>query len=151
MDQVEKFESRRRRAYTGMLVCLLALLGLIFAEVIFPGWGCRILGCNIGFLGGNPFVILTVLAALAISIYMASVETGIDRAGLREIIDDERKLLYKLKAWRSAYFSSIAGLFVFVILSGSSQAVDMPFLLGAVMVSGGVGLFSTLLYQEGKN
>ena len=72
----------------------------------------------------------------------------IDRESLREVLDDERHTLAKLKAWRNAYFGAVAGLFVFVVLSGSSPAVDMPFLLGAVMVSGAVALYGTLVHLE---
>ena len=148
MGRAEIMDGRRQRSQPAMLVVLIAFLGLIFAEVAWPAWGCGLLGFPGAIMGGNPFLAGAVFLGLVVAGLLAWTEMGIDRESLREIVDDERHTLNKLKAWRNAYFGAVAGLFVFVVLSGSSPAVDMPFLLGAVMVSGAVALFATLVVLE---
>jgi hypothetical protein len=148
VNRVEHFELRRRKAYFCMLIALIAILAMIFAEVFSPGWACRITRCPSFILGGNPFLAAALIAGVVISVILAVIEAGIDREKLRGVIDDERRVLIKLKGWRNAYFSAVAGLFLFVVLSDSSPAVTMPFLLGAVMVSGAIGLFATMLLMD---
>ena len=147
MQGAEILDARRHRYQAAMLAVLVVFLGLIFAEVAWPAWGCGLLGFPGGIMGGNPFLAGAVAGGLVLAVLLASVELRIDRESLREVLDDEWHTLNKLKAWRNAYFGSVAGLFVFVLLSGS-DAVDEPFLLGAVMVSGAVALYATLVVLE---
>ncbi|MDH4139530.1 MAG: hypothetical protein OEV43_03060 [Coriobacteriia bacterium] len=141
-------EARRHRAYVWMLLVLVGFLLLIFAEVFSPGWACGFLGCPAFLMGGNPFLLVALVGGCLLALLLAHTELRIDREGLRDTLDDERRTLIKLKAWRNAYFGSVVGLFVFAILSGSHATVDMPFLLGAVMVSGAVALFATLVVLD---
>jgi hypothetical protein len=148
MQRAEILDARRHRYQGAMLAVLVVFLGLIFAEVIWPAWGCGLLGFPGSIMGGNPFLAAAVAGGLVMAVLLATVEVRIDRESLRQVVDDERHTLNKLKAWRNAYFGAVAGLFVFVILSSMSKAVDMPFLLGGVMVSGAVALYGTLVVLE---
>lgn len=148
MNRAEILDARRHRYQVAMLAVLIAFLCLIFVEVAWPAWGCGLLGFPDLIMGGNPFLAAAVAGALVLAVLLGSVELRIDRESLREVLDDEWHTLNKLKAWRNAYFGAVAGLFVFVMLSGTSDAVDMPFLLGAVMVSGAVALYGTLVILE---
>jgi hypothetical protein len=145
MPGAEALETRRYRAYVGMSLVLVVFLALVFAEVFRPGWACDLTGCPTFIMGGNPFLAIALAAAVILAAILGFTEARIDREGLRGTLDDERRVLIKLKAWRNAYFGAVTGLFVFVILSGSSDAIDKPFLLGAVMVSGALALFGTLV------
>lgn len=131
-----------------MALDLVVFLVLIFIEVAWPGWACGWGGCPRIAMGGNPFLVASVLVAVAVAIHLAITESRIDRRGLREVVDDERRTLIKLKGWRNAYFGAIVGLFLFSVLSDTSSAVDTPFLLGAVMVSGALALFWTLVILD---
>lgn len=148
MWTAEQLESRRTHYYVVMQIVLVAFLVLIFAEVIRPGWACGMFGFPGAIMGGNPFLAAVTAAALVVAVLLGIVESRIDREGLRDVLDDERRLLHKLKAWRNAYFGAVLALFVFVLLSSSSPAISMPFLLGAVMVSGALALYSTMLYLD---
>jgi hypothetical protein len=148
MQRAEILDARRHRYQAAMLGVLIAFLGLIFAEVAWPGWGCGLLGFPGGIMGGNPFLAAAVAGGLVLAVLLGLVELRIDRESLRGVLDDEWHMLNKLKAWRNAYFGAVVGLFVFVVLSGTGEAVDMPFLLGAVMVSGAVALYGTLVVLE---
>ena len=148
MSRADVLESRRYRTYPAMLGTLIALLALIFAEVISPGWACGVVGCPTFILGGNPFLAAALVVAAILAGVLVLVELGVDREGLRETLDDERRVLIKLKAWRNAYFAAAAGLLVFVVLSGTSTSIDMPFLLGAVLVSGTTALYATMVVLD---
>lgn len=148
MWTAEQLETRRTLYYVLMLIALVTFLALIFVEVFRPGWACGMLGLPGAIMGGNPFLAAATAAALVVAVLMAVTESRIDHAGLRDVLDDERRLLHKLKAWRNAYFGAVLGLFVFVLLSDSSSAIDMPFVLGGVMVSGAIALYATMLYLD---
>ena len=148
MQRAGQLDTRRARAYVAMLVILAVLLLLIFTEVLRPGWACEMGGCPDYLMGGNPFLVAAVALGLIVSVVLGVTEAQIDREGFREMLDDERRTMNKLKAWRNAYFGAVLGLFVFVILSDSSPAIDMPFLLGSVMVSGALALFATMVVLD---
>jgi len=146
MTSADHLDARRTRLYGVMLLLLLAFLALIIAEVARPAWACGMWGFPASIMGGNPFLAAVTAMALLVAILLAVVEAGIDRAGVRDVVDDERRVIHRLKAWRNAYFGAVLTLFAFVILADRSTAIDMPFVLGGVMVGGAIALFATMLF-----